>query len=175
MTSTPDRFPGQTIDFGPDAPAAPPAPAVPSGGEFTTAWVAYGCYFFGVLLWWPSIIGLIISYVRRNEPGAGFIASHYRWLIRTFWWSSLWWIGALGVILSGVLPIVRDVLRSAQLSGQRLGDIDVGTLVSIDWSSIFAAAGLAVAGGLALIGVYLWLIYRLIRGALRLADAQPAP
>jgi uncharacterized membrane protein len=153
-----------------------PAPgAVPSGGEFTTAWVAYGCFFFGVILWWPSIIGLIISYVRRNEPGAGFIASHYRWLIRTFWWSSLAWLLSIGLIVAGVLPILRDVLRSAKLSGQRLGDIDVDTLISIDWSSIFAAAGMATLGGIALLCVYAWLLYRLIRGALRLADARPAP
>ncbi|MDZ7653561.1 MAG: hypothetical protein U5L03_13945 [Burkholderiaceae bacterium] len=170
MTSTPDPFPGQTIDFGADVRAP-----VPSGGEFTTVWVAYGCFFFGVILWWPSIIGLIISYVRRDEPGAGFIASHYRWLIRTFWWSSLAWLLSIGLIVGGVLPIVRDVLRSAKLSGQRLGDIDVDTLISIDWSSIFAAAGMATLGGIALLCVYAWLLYRLIRGALRLTAARPAP
>jgi uncharacterized membrane protein len=175
MTSTPDRFPGQTIDFGADAPAAPPAPSVPSGGEFTTVWVAYGCFYFGVVMWWPSLIGLVISYLRRNEPGVGFLASHYAWLIRTFWWSSLAWLASIATILAGVLPVVRDVLRSAKLGGQRLGDINVDTLISIDWSSIFAAAGLAVVGGLALLCVYGWLIYRLIRGTLRLANAQPAP
>ncbi len=175
MTSTPDRFPGQTIDFGAEASPPPAVPAMPSGGEFTTAWVAYGCYFFGVILWWPSIIGLIVSYVRRNEPGAGFIASHYRWLIRTFWWSTLAWLLSIGLIVGGVLPIVIDVLRSAKAGGERLGEIDVQTLISIDWSSIFAAAGMATLGGLSLLGVYVWLLYRLIRGALRLADAQPAP
>ena len=34
---------------------------------------------------------------------------------------------------------------------------------------------MATIGGIALLSVYLWLLYRLIRGALRLADAQPAP
>jgi len=148
---------------------------VPSTGEFTTAWVAYGCYFFGVILWWPSIIGLIIAYVRRGEAAAGFIASHYRWLIRTFWWSAVGWLASMSLIVAGVLPIIRDIARSARAKGGRLGDIEVDTLVSIDWSSIFAAAGLATIGGIALLSVYLWLLYRLIRGALRLADAQPAP
>jgi uncharacterized membrane protein len=153
----------------------PASAAVPSGGEFTTAWVAYGCFFFGAVLWWPSIIGLVISYVRRNETEAGFIASHYHWLIGTFWWSTLGWIASLGLIVAGALPIVRDVVRSAQFSGKRLGDIEVDTLVSIDWSSIFAAAGMATIGGIGLLCAWLWLVYRLIRGALRLADAQPVP
>ena len=170
MTHPSSDLPGVAVGPRTEAPTA-----VPSGGEFTTAWVAYGCYFFGVILWWPSIIGLIISYVRRNEPGAGFITSHYRWLIRTFWWSTLWWLASIGLIVAGVLPIVADVLRSARFSGQRLGDIEIDTLISIDWSSIFAAAGLATLGGIALLAVYLWLVYRLIRGALRLADGQPAP
>jgi len=170
MSTPPGNAFGATVEPAPDARGF-----VPSGGEFTTAWVAYGCYFFGVLMWWPSIIGLIISYVRRDEPGAGFIASHYRWLIRTFWWSTLWWIASITAIVAGVLPIVRDVLRSAKLSGRRLGEIDVGTLVSVDWSSIFAAAGMATIGGLALLCVYAWLLYRLIRGALRLADGRAAP
>lgn len=175
MTSTPEPFPGQTIDFGADASPAPAVPAVPSSGEFTTAWVAYACFYVGVVMWWPSLIGLVISYVRRGEPGVGFLASHYGWLIRTFWWSSLAWLASIATILAGVVPVVRDVLRSLKLSGQRLGDIDVDTLISIDWSSIFAAAGLAVVGGLALLCVYAWLVYRLIRGTLRLADARPAP
>jgi uncharacterized membrane protein len=170
MNAPSNRFGGQTVE-----PAGSPAALVPSGGEFTTAWIAYGCFFFGVILWWPSIIGLIISYVRRNEPDTGFIDSHYRWLIGTFWWSTLAWLLSIGLIVGGVLPIVIDVLRSAKQSGQRIGEIDVQTLVSIDWSSIFAAAGLATLGGVSLLGVYVWLLYRLIRGALRLADARPAP
>ena len=157
------------------APGAAPPPAVPSSGEFTTAWVAYACFYFGVVMWWPSLIGLVISYLRRGEPGVGFLASHYSWLIRTFWWSSLAWLASIATIVAGLVPVVRDVLHSAGLGGQRLGDIDVDTLIRIDWSSIFAAAGLAIVGGIALLCVYAWLIYRLVRGTLRLADARPAP
>jgi uncharacterized membrane protein len=166
-----------TDSFTPTGSARPAAtpPAVPSGGEFTTVWVAYGCFYFGVVMWWPSLVGLVICYLRRNEPEVGFLASHYGWLIRTFWWSSLAWLAAVGTIIAGVLPLVSDVVRSAKQSGQRLGDIAVDTLISIGWDAIFAAAGLAIVGGLALMCVYGWLIYRLIRGTLRLANAQPAP
>lgn len=161
-------------------PASPAADsrdpnAVPSTGEFTTAWVAYGCFFFGVLMWWPSIIGLIVAYVRRDEPAAGFIASHYRWLIGTFWWSTLGWLLSFGAIIAGVAPIIRDVFRSAARHDGRHFEFDPHTLISIDWSSIFTAASLATLGGIGLMCVFFWLLYRLIRGALRLADAQPAP
>lgn len=154
-----------------DRPAA--GALVPSTGEFTTAWIAYGCYFVGLLLWWPSIVGLVISYVRRNEPAAGFISTHYRWLIRTFWWSTLFYILSLATIVAGAAPVIMDVVRSAKQA--EAAGVDLKTLISIDWTSIFTAAGLATVGGIGILGVYLWLAYRLIRGGLRLGDAQPAP
>lgn len=165
----------------PDDPPPGAAAPVPATGEFVTVWVAYGCFFFGVLLWWPSLIGLVIAYARRGEPAAGFIDTHYRWLIRSFWWASAGGLVALAVIAAGAWPIVADVLRSVQRRGGDWhrdwhgGDWEVAPLVNLDWDAIFAAAGLAVAGGCALVAVILWLLYRLIRGALRLADAQPAP
>jgi uncharacterized membrane protein len=149
-----------------------PAPA-PSANEFTIAWIAYGCFYAGVLLWWPSLIGLIIGYLRRGEPGAGFIRSHYGWLIRTFWWSTLAWIASIAVIVSGAAPLLRDLFRSAR-SGEG-GRWEIERLVTIEWGSIFAAAGLASVGGLALLGVYVYLVYRLVRGSLRLAAGKAAP
>ena len=126
-----------------------------------------------MLLWWPSLVGLIIGYLRRGESGAGFISSHYGWLIRTFWWSTLAWIASIAVIVSGAAPLLRDLFRSAR-SGEG-GRWEIERLVTIEWGSIFAAAGLAVFGALALLGVYLFLLYRLVRGSLRLAAGRPAP
>jgi len=155
----------------------PPAarPFVPAGREFATAWLAYGCFVLGIVLWWPSIVGLVISYVRRNEPQAGFIASHYRWLITTFWWSTVGWVVSFALIAAGVLPILFEALRAAARSGQPLGEAGTQTLLSLDWGAIFAAVGLAAAGGVGLLVTLLWLIYRLIRGTLRLADGRPVP
>lgn len=166
---------GSPPDF--SAAVDPPAarPVVPSAREFTTVWIAYGCYVLGVVLWWPSIIGLVISYVRRNEPEVGFIASHYRWLIATFWWSTIGWIVSLALIAAGLLPILVDAARAAARSGQPLGEAGTQTLLNLDWGSIFTAVGLAATGGIGLLVTFLWLIYRLIRGTLRLADARPVP
>ena len=45
----------------------------------------------------PSIIAVIISYVKRGGARDTWAASHYRWQIRTFWFALLWMI--IGVLL----------------------------------------------------------------------------
>jgi len=49
---------------------------------------------------WPSIIAVIINYVKRNEVRGSFLDSHFSWQIRTFWWSLLW------LVIGGVLTLV---------------------------------------------------------------------
>jgi uncharacterized membrane protein len=39
---------------------------------------------------WPSIIALILNYVKRHEVRGTWLWSHFRWQIRTFWFGMLW-------------------------------------------------------------------------------------
>jgi uncharacterized membrane protein len=39
---------------------------------------------------WPSIIAVILNYVKRSEARGTWIDSHFRWQIRTFWFGLLW-------------------------------------------------------------------------------------
>jgi uncharacterized membrane protein len=39
---------------------------------------------------WPSIIALILNYVKRREVRGTWLWSHFRWQIRTFWFGMLW-------------------------------------------------------------------------------------
>jgi uncharacterized membrane protein len=39
---------------------------------------------------WPSIIAVIMNYIRRGEARGTWIESHFRWQIRTFWFGLLW-------------------------------------------------------------------------------------
>jgi uncharacterized membrane protein len=39
---------------------------------------------------WPSIIAVILNYVKRSEARGTWLASHFRWQIRTFWFGLLW-------------------------------------------------------------------------------------
>jgi uncharacterized membrane protein len=58
----------------------------------TTAATIIGAFVFGV----PSIIAVVINYLKRDEARGTFLASHFRWQIRTFWFALLWFvIGAM--------------------------------------------------------------------------------
>ena len=39
---------------------------------------------------WPSIIAVILNYVKRNDVRGTWLESHFRWQIRTFWFGLLW-------------------------------------------------------------------------------------
>jgi len=45
-----------------------------------------GSFLLGI----PSIIAVILNYVRRPEARGTFVESHFRWQIRTFWYALLW-------------------------------------------------------------------------------------
>ena len=39
---------------------------------------------------WPSIIAVILNYVKRSEARGTWLESHFRWQIWTFWFGLLW-------------------------------------------------------------------------------------
>lgn len=43
-------------------------------------------FFFGV----TAIAGVIMNYVKRSDVAGTWLASHFTWQIRTFWWGLLW-------------------------------------------------------------------------------------
>jgi uncharacterized membrane protein len=85
---------------------------------------------------WPSIVAVIINYVRRSDVRGTYIDSHFRWQIRTFWFALVWVLVAL--------------LLAATLIG-------IPAALVIAW----------VAG--------LWVLYRIVRGLLRLLAEKPMP
>ena len=54
-------------------------------GAFGAATVV-GSFLFG----WPSIIAVVINYVKRSEVRGTYLDSHFSWQIRTFWFALLW-------------------------------------------------------------------------------------
>ena len=69
-------------------------------GAFGAASVL-GSFLFG----WPSIIAVIINYVKRSEARGTWLESHFTWQIRTFWialaWAAL--VAAVSIPLSVIL------------------------------------------------------------------------
>ena len=50
----------------------------------------------------PSIIAVIISYLKRGSARGSWAASHYRWQIRTFWFALLWLLIAVLLVVTVV-------------------------------------------------------------------------
>jgi len=66
-------------------------------GAFGAATVV-GSFLFG----WPSIIAVIIGYVKRDDARGTWLDSHFTWAIRTFWMAL-----AIAVVIGLVgLPLV---------------------------------------------------------------------
>lgn len=47
---------------------------------------------------WPSIIAVILNYVKRSDVRGTWLDSHFRWQIRTFWFGLLW-ISLCGIFI----------------------------------------------------------------------------
>ena len=59
-----------------------------------------GAFLFG----WPSIIAVVINYVKRGEARGTWLESHFTWQIRTFWFALLW--AAVIGVASALLLVV---------------------------------------------------------------------
>jgi len=124
--------------------------AGPPQGMVTLTHVMYGLHAFSAitglmsaalvvtafLTGWPSIIAVIMNYVKRSEAAGTFLDSHFSWQLRTFWFALLW--------------------------------------VVIGWLMIVTIIG-AVIGVPILLGIGIWVLYRIARGWINLADRKPMP
>ena len=70
-------------------------------GAFGAASVI-GSFLFG----WPSIIAVIINYVKRDEVRGTWLDSHFGWQIRTFWWALLWAVVVVAISLPLTVVII---------------------------------------------------------------------
>lgn len=68
-------------------------------GAFGAATIV-GAFLFG----WPSIVAVILNYVKRADARGTWLESHFRWQIRTFWFALAWAI--VVAVVSALLAIV---------------------------------------------------------------------
>ena len=102
-------------------------------GIATSAFIVTS-FLFGL----PSIVAVILNYVKRGDVRGTFLESHFRWQIRTFWYALLW--AAVASVLS--LPLM---------------------LVLVGFVTLWLAA--------VIIGC--WVLYRVIKGWMRLSPRAP--
>jgi uncharacterized membrane protein len=100
-----------------EIPVSPP-PGAPTPSLITTTLVIYALYGVAAVLALAAhgfppiaplggiagIVAIIMAHVKRSEAAGTWLASHYRWLIRTFWFSVLW--GVIGGIIFVLLFII---------------------------------------------------------------------
>jgi uncharacterized membrane protein len=59
-----------------------------------------GSFVFGI----PSIVAVIMNYVRRADARGTYLESHFTWQIRTFWWALA--LSVLVFVVSGPLMLI---------------------------------------------------------------------
>lgn len=63
------------------------------------------------LVGWPSIIAVILNYVKRGEVAGTWLESHFSWQIRTFWFAALWVVIAVLLAFTVIgLPLTFGIL-----------------------------------------------------------------
>ncbi|MDO8297095.1 MAG: hypothetical protein Q7T19_11740 [Caulobacter sp.] len=106
----------------------------------------YALYLLSLPSAWVAVlIGLVLAYANRDTAGPR-MASHYQFLIQTFW-KSIWWaaIGLVLVIVGGIFSVL---------------------LIGIP---------VLIAGGLILAGVHIWFYVRVAVGLIYLVQDEPYP
>ena len=79
----------------------------------------------------PSLIAVILNYVKRSDVRGTWLDSHYRWQIRTFWFTALW------LLVYGLLIITIIFIPVAWLLIVILG-LWVGYRVIRGWLALSA-------------------------------------
>ena len=86
----------------------------PEPSLITLTYVIYGLHFFSALTGvlssafiltafltgWPSIIAVILSYIKRSEAVDTYLQSHFDWVIQTFWYAFFWLIISILIALT---------------------------------------------------------------------------
>jgi uncharacterized membrane protein len=91
------------------------------------ATICYALYALSCVIGVTAIAAIIVNYLKRDEVAGTWVASHFEWQIRTFWY------GLAGALISWLLMIV-------------------------------------LIGFPLMLAVGVWVIYRIVKGWLALAD-----
>jgi uncharacterized membrane protein len=88
--------------------SSPQSPTAPNESLVQLTHVTYALYALGLLsAGLIAVAGLIIAYVKLDDARGSYLESHYRWLIRTFWWGLGWtalvWLFVIVTIGIGLL------------------------------------------------------------------------
>lgn len=76
-------------------------------GVASAAATVAGGFVFGL----PSLAAVVLNYLKRGEVAGTWLESHFRWQIRTFWFTLLWLVLSFLVMLTIIgIPIAAWVM-----------------------------------------------------------------
>lgn len=108
--------------------------------------VVYALYLLSLPSAWVAVlIGLVLAYANRDNAGPR-MATHYQFLIQTFW-KSIWW-AVIGLVLF---------------------------VVGLIFSVLLIGIPVLIAGSLILAAVHIWFYVRVAVGLIYLVQDQPYP
>ena len=110
-------------------------------------------YFTAGLLW---IVPIFMNYAKRREADGTWLATHFDWQIKTFWYSIVWFVVGVGIITFALGSFGVSMMADS-------GNIAVGSV-------LLASLGFIVMGV-----TFIWHLYRIVRGWIALADGRPVP
>jgi uncharacterized membrane protein len=95
----------------------------PTAGEVTITYLIYGLHGFSALsgvlspafivtaffVGWPSILAVVLTYLKRDDVKGTYLESHLRWTLRTFWFA-LFWIIIGGILLVTIIGLPLAII-----------------------------------------------------------------
>ena len=131
-------------------------------GEESRSLVAYNhityllyvlSYFTAGLLW---IVPIFMNYFKRREADGTWLATHFDWQIKTFWYSIVLFVVGVGIIIFALGGFGVSIMADS-------GNIAIGSV-------LLASVGFIIMGF-----TFVWHLYRIVRGWIALADGRPVP
>lgn len=92
----------------------------------TSAATVAGGFVFGL----PSLCAVLLNYLKRGDVNGTWLESHFRWQIRTFWFT-LAWLFVYGLLIITIIGIPLAWILIAILG------LWVGYRVIRGWSALF--------------------------------------
>ena len=110
-------------------------------------------YFTAGLLW---IVPIFMNYAKRRDADNTWLATHFDWQIKTFWYSIVFFV--IGVLIITFALGGFGVSMFADSNNIAIGSVLLASLCFIIMGFTF-----------------IWHLYRIVRGWIALTDGRPVP
>ena len=67
----------------------------------STTTIIYALYLASLLVGVTWLVAIIMNYIKKDDVKGTWLESHFRWQIRTFWFSLLW--GIIGIVTTTII------------------------------------------------------------------------